>query len=515
MKIAKQNLLNNILVILLAFYLSIAIGWDLNESISWFSVGIIFIISYLFLKRYFSTITSITLKKSPEEDMRKELILYGFILLIVFVLSFLVWYPAVINADITSQWRQVQTGNYSNWHPVVQTILFLKLPTLIYNHYISCTIFQMLFIGTILLYFCIFLRKYFLSKKGTILVLLLIVLNPSFSKMSMFLIKDIAFSWLLFLGTLISIEIVLTKGKWIEKISHKILFVLMSLGIMLFRHNGIISIFCLLVFLILIYKKDRKFYLIVGILLFLFRFLLYGPIYHQLGIASDGGKSEMIGVPLNQIAYIYHQNVKMTPEELDLFDKLAPKKKWEEKYRPGNFNTLKFDDDIRPVFIPWVNENFNDLIKLYIKYAMKYPDKYLRAYLNVTSSIWTIRNDSIHFDSLPQPENHSKVFSYIKNVYDDYASVVEASPFKYIFMGIGTSLFGIIVSFTIVIIKSKKHLHAYLPYILVLSNTAVIMMLTTAKYEIRFVYSQMLCVIPLLIYALYLKKIIIRNEEIK
>ena len=49
MKIAKQNLLNNILVILLAFYLSIAIGWDLNESISWFSVGIIFIISYLIL----------------------------------------------------------------------------------------------------------------------------------------------------------------------------------------------------------------------------------------------------------------------------------------------------------------------------------------------------------------------------------------------------------------------------------------------------------------------------------
>ena len=126
----------------------------------------------------------------------------------------------------------------------------------------------------------------------------------------------------------------------------------------------------------LLYKKYRKFYLMLGFLLVIFRFLLYGPIYSSLGVSPDGGKTEMLGIPMNQIAYIYHNNATLTKEERELLDKFADKKTWEEYYSPTNFNSLKTKG--KQLYMTWANENFNDIITLYIKYGFKYPFKYLR-----------------------------------------------------------------------------------------------------------------------------------------
>ncbi len=498
----KKNSLLFILEMLLSIYFSISICWNLNESISWFSVVMIFFISFMILKTIFPNLSNFVLKKDKEKYEKKELILYGGIIITIFLFAFLALFPAVVSSDTQSQLRQVHSGTYTNWHPFIETLIFVTLPTMIYDSYVSLSVFQLIFIGCILLYFCIFLRKYFLSKKGTILALLTIMLNPTFIKMSMYCYKDVPFSWILFVGTLFLIEIVFTKGKWIEKTSHKIIFILVSLGIMMFRHNGLFSVVLMFLTLIVLYKDKRKFYMTCGILFVLFRFLLYGPVYSQLGITPDGGKSEMMGVPMNQIAYIYHQNVKMTKEEHKLLDKLAPKEKWEQYYRPASFNFLKSNS--KGIYGTWVDTNFKEIIKFYIKYAIKYPDKYIRSYMNVTSPIWKIQDHLDNFASDELQKNHSFILIHARGCYERYYDIISTSPLKYLFFGVGMGLFLIVLSIVIVIYRKRFQLEYYLPFILVISNTLIIMLLITGE-EIRFVYSQILCAVPLLIYALSLK----------
>ncbi len=509
-----NNILQKMLTILLSIYFSVAITYNVFEKVSLIAMLILFIISFIILNKIFPKITDFSFKKNKGNFNKKELIIYGFIILIFLVVSFIASYPGVINTDTEVQWKQVQSGVYSNWHPVVETLIFLKLPSLFHNSYVSCAIFQLLFIGLILLYFCYFLRKYFFNKKGTIISLLLIILNPAVIRWAMYIYKDIPFSWCMFIGTIFIIEIVLTKGKWIENNKNKILLILTSLGIMLFRHNGIVSVFLIFLFLSIFYK-NKKFYIITGILLIAFRFILYGPIYDNLNIKPNGGKEEMMGVLMNQIAYVYHQDIDITKDEQELLDKFADKETWNKYYEPATFNSLKghgktygiYTHDNGEPYRNWVSNNFEDIMNFYIKYGLKYPHKYIRAYMNVTSPIWKIQ-DNVQFIG---SSKNSPVSIRVGNYVDKYSGIITS---KYIFFGVGFSLFIIVFSLFITINKRKKEWTSYLPFVLVLSNTAIIMLLLTG-YECRFVYSQIICMIPLLIYSLWLNKKEGENNEQK
>ena len=259
----KNKILKEILITLLSIYFSIAICFSVTESISYFSLIVVFIISFIILNIIFPKIVNLKLPTNKEKFNKKELIVYGLIIFVVLLFAFIAFYPAVLKAaDTPSQWKEVQSGIYSNWHPFIHTFIFMKLPSLIYNSYASCAIFELIIVGAILLYFCYFLRKYFFNKKGTIITLLLVILNPTFIKMAMYIGKDGPFSYLLFLGTLLLIEIVLTKGEWINKNSHKILLIITSLGIMLVRHNGIANVFLMFVLLIIFLRKKDCFILL-------------------------------------------------------------------------------------------------------------------------------------------------------------------------------------------------------------------------------------------------------------
>ncbi len=501
--INKPNILKQILIIFLSLYFSFAICWITNGSISWFSIILVFFIAFILLNLIFPKILNVKLKSVKVPFNKKELLLYGIIILIFFSFALCASFPALIDPDTTTVWEEVHSGNYNNWHPLIYTLIFIKFPTLLYDSYLSCAIFQLCFIGIILLYFCRFLRKYFLDKKGTILVLLLILLNPMILRASVYLVKDIPFTWCLFLGTLLLIEIVISKGKWIDKNSHKILLILTSLGIMLFRHNGIANVFLMFLVLIILFKEKRKFYIITVVSLILFRLLLYGPIYHNLKVDFMGGKDEMIGVPFNQIAYIYHQNIPITKVEQKLLDQLAPKEKWEEKYNNISVDYLKFDSDVYPIYSYWVNNNFEAIMKFYIKYGIKYPDKYLISYMNITSPWWQINSEHNLYSNPPKTSN-SFILSHCSDFLAQYSNVLSQSPLKYIFFSVEVGLYIIVFSLFVVIYKKRKQWTSYLPFVLVLSNTLVMMIFVTAA-NFRFVYSQLICVFPLLIYALSLK----------
>ena len=164
------------------------------------------------MKRNYFIISFLNPIYKPNKINKWEFLIYILIIIIPLIISLIAYYPGFFVPDSLNQLEQAQSNIYNNWHPVMNTLIFFKLPILFYNHAVSVTIFQELFILVIMVYLAYFLRKNFLSIKGTILALLLMVLNPLFMKYSIFVVKDVPYSFCILLVTLFLINIVISTN---------------------------------------------------------------------------------------------------------------------------------------------------------------------------------------------------------------------------------------------------------------------------------------------------------------
>ena len=505
-----MKFLDKVLITILSFLFALSMTWDINSNTSVVNFIICFVLFFLLSSVVYPKLIVYDLKKKNKKINWKEYAFFSLIIIFALTIAFLAYYPGYATPDSLNQWNQVQEGVYSNWHPLIQTLFFMKLPSLFYNNIVACTIFQMLFIFLILIYFCHFFRKNYLTFKQTVIALCLIVLNPMFFKLSVTLWKDIGYSWSLFLGTIVMMEIVISDGAWIKKNKNKLLFIFTSLGILFFRHNGIVCFIVMLAGLSIFYKNSRKFYLITLITTLIIRAILTGPVYDYYNIGKDGGRAEMLGEIMGQIAYYYHHGVEFTEEEYELLNELASLDLWETKYHPANFNDIKFSakDYLKPA-----DERFFDIIKMYINKSIKHPDLAIVSYLNMTSPIWKYEpryEDTDFGERVPTAYSNDVTkenvllkdqSEFVYPLLVSYNNMVVETPIRLLFVNTGQALFLIIMSMFIAIRKWKNNIKCYLPYALCISNTLVIMCLITGG-ETRFVYAQVLCAIPLLIYSL-------------
>ena len=502
--------LDKVLITILSFLFALSMTWNVNGNTNLINFLVCFIVFLIISNLIYPKICKYELKKKEAKSInKKKFWIFGLLIAFSLIVAFLAYYPGYATPDSLNQWKQVQTGIYSDWHPLIQTLFFMKLPSLFYNNIVSCTIFQMIFIFSILMYFCYFFRKNFLTFKQTLIVLSFIIFNPLFFRLSVTLWKDIGYSWALFLGTILLIEIVISNGNWIKKNRNKILLILTSLGILLFRHNGIICFILMFLGLAIFYKDSRKFYLITMITILIMRSILTGPVYQYFEIDKNGGRAEMLGEIMGQIAYYYNHGVEFSEEEYELLNELAPLKLWEENYRPTSFNDIKFNSS---TYLEVADERFSDIIKMYLNKSISHPKMAVVSYLNMTSPIWKYQRNIIETDYGERLETHyegdvTKENTLLKEESDfvypyltAYNNLIVETPLRILFLDIGQALFVILTALAITISRWKKDFKKYLPFILVLSNTAVIMLLITGE-ESRFVYAQALCAIPLCIYA--------------
>ena len=492
--------LDFLLITILSLIFTVSITFGRIEIISFL---IIFSIVHVVFNLIFKKIN--TLKSQEGKIKKKEFLVYAIIILIPLIIALIAYYPGMTFYDTLTQWNQAEFNQYNNWHPIFHTLIFIKFPTLIHNTMFSCTAFQVLLIFSILLYFAYFLRKNYLSFKNTILVLLLMVLNPLFFKYSVTILKDTPYSWFMFLTTLFLINIYKSDGEWLKNNINKILFIGGSLGIFLTRHNGIVPFFFVFVALMIFYPKLRKFLGISLVSIFVLYFGIFGSIFN---LNTTGGKSEMLGVVLGQVSYYYNNDVEFNDEELELLNKLAPLSAWKEKYNPRNFNYIKWQSDN---FTKEANQNFFKIIGMWINKSIQNPKEALVSYLYMTSPIWEVKTtlsdieykgDSSESISMFKKGDKKDISDKVYQKLINYNNLVTYSPLRIFLVNFGDGFFLIAVSLYLIIKKSKLNLKRYVPFIPVVLNTLVIMLLITGE-EYRFVYANILCCYPLLIYGLY------------
>lgn len=496
-----------IIAIFISLYFAIASTYNINDMGASNKFIFIILLAIILFPIFYLLLLKLKLYEistNEEKITKKEIMSYFLITIVAFTFIFIVFFPGQTSVDSKNQFAQAINDKYNNWHPVIHTFLFFKIPTLVFNDYIAVVIWQLIVLSILTTIICYSFRKLGYKKKIVYILLALFLLNPINARMITVVWKDIIYSFMLLLLTILIMFITKTNGKWLNKKKNILLLGIVLFFVMAFRHNGIISFSCIIILLIFLYQNYWKKIVIMTMAVLEIFFVLTGPIYKLLNIPKHSSTfQEILGVPLNQISYIYHYNGKFSEENLEYFNQLANLETWNQNFNEKDFNAIKWAEN--SINKEVLNNKLN-FMRFYLSLIKDNMALAIESYYHVTSPIWSL--DYIAQDQYKHSiksgnmvDNLYKLSELFKLNFNKYEQWTQEIGISNVIFSHGGNLFIIILSMAIIAVKGKFYLKKYLPFIPVLSNTLGIMLLITGK-ELRFVYSSILCGIPLLIYAL-------------
>lgn len=318
----------------------------------------------------------------------KKFIYISSIALILYLSLYLIaFFPGVITADSLSQWRQMTAFKFEDWHPVMHT-LFNYLITRIWYSPASIVIAQILILTAVYMYGIISLKNIGVSKRILILSIAVFALYPANGFMIIALWKDVLYSIMLLLMTIILINIITTDSEWITKKSNIFLFCLSSFGVLFFRHNGLLVFVFVMFVLVIFYRKFFKFYFGIGISMLIIYFIITGPIYSLAGVEKTSS-TEALGIPMQQIGAVISYNGNLNEEQKVFLNKILDLDIWKERYTYNPYVTdyVKFHEKFDREFL---EQHKGEFIKNWIAIVKQNPTLTLKAYLKHTSIVWSI-----------------------------------------------------------------------------------------------------------------------------
>lgn len=318
---------------------------------------------------------------------------------------YLAYYPGICSYDTTIQLGQIVDGPYIDHHPIAHTLLlkgFMQLGDVLMGS-VNAGIgmyaaVQMLFLAGAFAYGVTQLYRYHMKKGWLILVQLYCMIYPFHWYMSVTTVKDTVFA-AFFLLQMISFCVLLLEGRRLKLLNpHAVLFVIGTVGMILFRNNGKYAIMVLLVFLLLAVwrgKKERRLwcrlisYATVG---FIIGNVLISALFSATH-AEQGDRREMLSMPIQQLArtMIYHGGVgvlaeddnTMAPEAKALINDFLLNESYKE-YRPDISDPVK-----RHTNTYVARYRAKEFITTYLDLLVEYPGDYINAALAVNAGYFS------------------------------------------------------------------------------------------------------------------------------
>lgn len=350
----------------------------------------------------------------------------GYLILILsFSFYLIACFPGLMTTDSLYQWREFVTHKYYDWHPIIYTV-FCYLCTRIWYSPASVAIMQILILSSVFIYGINTLIKMGVNKIVLAVTLALFAVYPANGFLVITLWKDVIYSVMLLLMTIIIMNIAYTKGEMIKKRSNIVLFAICSLGVLLFRYNGILAFMTVIAGLVFAYKKYAKVYILLTLGMLAIYFFITGPVSNIAGVEKITN-AEALGVPMQQVAAVIHFDGKLTQEQKDFFNKILPLDLWDRNYNPYSNNPIKFDKEFNVEFI---SSHKLEFLKYWLRVVINNPAITGNAYLKLTSFIWRVKpyRDSYaqtvtlgiednEFGLQPIMINNS-IHEVVKNIYD-------------------------------------------------------------------------------------------------
>ncbi|CAH1193337.1 hypothetical protein PAECIP111893_00437 [Paenibacillus plantiphilus] len=315
--------------------------------------------------------------------------IYSGTILIIYIVYLIIYYPANMSADSINQYMQIQTGQFTDWHPILHTLLLWGIykinssPALV-------SICQILLMSSILGGAIYQLRKLGVHKSITYILLLFYALNPVNGVMSVTLWKDIPFAVLSLLLVIFTVYIYKSDYEWLKSKVNISLFIVVLIGVGLFRHNGIVTVIGVIVLMFLFYKQYWKKSLLITLSVLLGIGFISGPLSRLLNV-EPAPPHFKFGIQLHQVGTMIHHNVGLRSEEQSLFTSILPISSWKGEdtiYSPYSANYLLFHPKLNAEILA---ENKWDFIRYWLQLAGRNPTIFIQDWKNMTSLVWKIQ----------------------------------------------------------------------------------------------------------------------------
>ena len=305
------------------------------------------------------------------------------------------YYPGVFAYDVTRQLEQVIEKRYSTFHPLIHTWtlgLCFKMGGILGNNYtLGILLYSLLQMAVMAL--CFSYAVMYLSKSGNRKIVL--VLSTAFFAlflvhyiMAVSTVKDSMFSALVLVFVVENFKLaenvqLFENKKWLLR------FIVIGTVMLLFRNNALYAFLFCIPFWIWGFRRHRKKAAKVIISLLAFFFLVYNAMV-LLFHAEKGSMLEMLSIPLQQIARTaIYDGGNMDTELRDEIRYFIPDEALE------NYSEAISDGIKSSIEEEKIKGEPLRFLKLYLKLFLKFPEKYLDAFLIMTLGEWYL-NDTSH-----------------------------------------------------------------------------------------------------------------------
>ena len=349
-----------------------------------------FVIFYNIIKIIFNILDNKEEKKERKDILKPNLKVFIIVALLLFVLwlpYFLNYYPGITSYDTHYQLMQgLGKIPYNNHHPVLHTFIMttiVKIGNAIagnYNFGIALySLLQMAFCAVTLSFVIYYMGKKNINPIIKNITFLAFAFIPFVPQLSIAAWKDVPFAMFMIWFLIGIIEMVENKEKFFIKKKNIIVFIIITLCVLFFRNNGVYIVILTLPFALFFRRQYWKQIFLMFLLPIIFYYIITGPVFNALNIAKSSPK-EMLSIPIQQMARVVkYKEDELSKEEKDLIAQYIDIDVAKENYAPTISDPVKntFNDGT-------FNQDKLNLIKLYIKLAIKYPGETLEALVGNT-----------------------------------------------------------------------------------------------------------------------------------
>ena len=341
--------------------------------------------------------------KPRRNDFRRRLTLFlaAFVVLMGwFSLWMLYRFPGCMSPD--SEWQLVQArGIYplSNHHPIVHTMIIrlcINLGFLISGNpsvaLALYTLVQSAMLSACFAYLIVTMYSLRIRIAVIAAVFLSFILLPYHATLAVTMLKDVWFSgFVLLLCTtlwrlLYSYE---AQGR-VYKRDLALLFV-SSLGMCIFRTNGLYAFFLFVPFVFCFFFRKSKAAALLPVLALVLALLITGPLYNSLVIIPPD-TIESLSIPTQHICRAIVEGARLSDEQTELLGRVMDISKVPDIYLGYLSDPVKIL--VRETGdLEWLAANRGEYLKLWLEIGLENPGAYLRAQIDLTGGYWFPKTD--------------------------------------------------------------------------------------------------------------------------
>lgn len=446
----------------------------------------------------------------------KLMFIYAGIVFLALLPLFLINFPGTMTVDSFNQLSQARgLTPLHDHHPWVHTLIIKLFYNIGYSLSNNVTVgiaafilAQMLLVSLGLGFTAETLASLGSGRMGAVIVIAGFILFPYHAAFTITMWKDILFA----LGVLI-ITILLYKELVAgirPGVADSLLFVLSSLAVCLFRHNGFYAyILCALIFAFraIVNRRSSDAYVgknartaILTLVSILICLIINGPVKSGLNV-QNGDFGHELAIPLQQIARVVQLNGDISDEELEELARVNSIEYIVNNYEPGGADNMiqwlvAGDSD-------YVKNNKGRFLKLYLSLGLKNPNAYIMAFIDQTKGYYTtmMPEQTAYYGILPNGDNldNYPIFGAgVKiKINEILSKLQDVLPVYAIFYSPGACLLILILMIGIEKVRGRRSmLLVFLPQ---LCLTLTVLIATPLVADLRYAYALMLSMPSLIV----------------